>query len=87
MHAYRSKINCVIKTINWDYMPKKESNSTVVTGENRSLWPAGSVFISYLIKKYFAENNCYMPISNPVLYVFQLIIYEGYFYSRSYNIE
>lgn len=67
-------------------MPKKESNSIVVTGRNRSLWPAGSVFISDLIKKYFAENNCNLQISNPVSNVFQLIIYEGYFYSRSYNI-
>lgn len=68
-------------------MPRKESNSIVVTGENRSLWPADSVCISEPIKKYFVENNCYMQINNPTAYVFQLINYEGYFYFRPYNVR
>lgn len=59
----------------------------VVTGKNRSLWPADSDFISDPIKKYFVENNCYLQISNPTSYVFQLINYEGYFFSRSYNLR
>lgn len=87
MHGGRNKINCVIKTINWNYMLKKENNSIVVTGKTRSVWPADSVFISDPIKKYFVENNCYLQISNPASYVFQLINYEGYFYSRSYNVR
>lgn len=68
-------------------MPKKKTNSVVVTGKNRLLWPADSVFASDPIKKYFAENNCYLQISNPTSYVFQLINYERYFYSRSYNVR
>lgn len=39
------------------------------------------------LKKYFVENNCYLQISNPMSYVFQLTNYEGYFNSRSYNIR
>lgn len=84
-HRERSKINCVIKRINWNCMT--ESNSVVVTGKTRSLWPADSVFVSDPIKKYFVENDYYLQINNPTLYVFQFINYEGYFCSRSYNIR
>lgn len=48
----------------------------MVTGKNRSLWPADSVFVSDPIKKKYFEDKYYLQIHNPAVYAFQLIMKE-----------